>query len=152
MSIFNINIRSFFKNKSATEEFFSSLSHYPDILACCETWLNEEDVEFANFEGYNSYHTLRDGRSGGVSVFCVANLKSRKIVDLSPSTEHIEACCVEVVVGGQVFYVLSIYRPHSGSPTEFNSVLDFLLHNPALNGKKVCITGDLNINLLYTVR
>ena len=148
ITIFNINIRSYFRNIEDAIAFLSSLSYFPDIIIFTETWLNEIDVEFANLEGYNGFHTLRDGRSGGVSVFCSKSLNCIKLDEFSYSDEIIESCCVQVGKGSELFHIFGVYRPVSGSVSTFNDVLDNLLNKPGLTGKKICIAGDININLL----
>ena len=148
LTIFNINIRSFFKNIEPALAFLSSISYFPDVIVLSETWLRESDVQFANIEGYDGFHTLRDGRSGGVSVFCSKSLKCVKLNKFSLSNETIESCCVRVDTGGECFSVLAIYRPVSGSVSNFNEVMDCLLSEPVVNTSKFIIAGDLNINLL----
>ena len=44
--------------------------------------------------------------------------------------------------------IVAIYRPHSGSVSNFTAALLDLLQDPRLSKRRVCIVGDLNINLV----
>ena len=150
LSLLNCNIRSFFANIDAMLNYIVSLKVRPQIIVCTENWLDPLNVDMAKIDGYESYHTLRNGgRGGGVSVFCQNNIKS-SIVDISLSNENIESCCVYMQVGGEGLYVLAVYRPHSGTIAEFGTAIQSLLNCTRLMGKRVVVVGDFNLNLLNT--
>ena len=148
-TLFTINIRSFFRNFDSLVGFLESLRKFPELLVLSETWLTKLDVEFANIIGYESFHTLREGkRSGGVTIFCPPILKPHRIDELCLSNLHIESCCVRVQYGGESLFLVGIYRPVSGLSTEFFNYITFTLQHDKLRYKKVVLTGDINIDLL----
>ena len=143
-----VNIRSFKKNIDMFTSTLSALSMKQDIIVLTETWIDAGSVDFHSLEGYTSFHCTREGRSGGVSLYCADNHVANRIVDLSVSTAIIESCVVEVVYGGDNFVIFAIYRPHSGSIEEFSIQLDRMLQSNILRGKTVIVVGDLNVDLL----
>ena len=60
----------------------------------------------------------------------------------------IEICSVKIVTNDDSIFIIGIYRPHSGTIENFSKILIRILTNPILQGKKCCIIGDMNINLL----
>ena len=148
-TIFNYNIRSFNCNGDSFVSLLESFTKLPDVVVLTETWLCDNNKDICNMEGYSSYHTIRLGRrSGGVSVFCRSALRSEKVVELSISSETIESSAVELVVDGEIYVILAIYRPHSDSVENFTSVLLGLLNRDSVRNRKVILLGDLNIDLL----
>ena len=60
-----------------------------------ETWLTESNMNYCEIEGYISFHMIRNtGKSGGFSIFCGKQVKSRKMDILSISDKSKENCCV----------------------------------------------------------
>ena len=146
--ILNINIRSFFKNIDNTIAFLQSLACDPDILVLTETWLDRDSVEFANIDGYEGFHTLRDGRSGGVSVFCSKTLKCKQLAKFSISNAEIESCCVQISLPNDKLNIIAIYRPHIGTLEGFTEIIESIIHDNILAKQKLCLAGDFNLNLL----
>ena len=144
-----INVRSFIKNGKLCISLLKSLYRLPDILILTETWLQPDDQEISNIEGYRAFHTIREGgRSGGVSIFCEMNLTVELISELTICNETIESCVIECRTDTDVIVVFAIYRPHSNTIEQFCPVLDNMLHSPILRNKSIMLTGDLNIDLL----
>ena len=146
ITILNFNIRSFTKNSNLLFASFDP-NFIPEILVLTETWFTDNNIQ--NIPGYNSYHTLRIGRSsGGVSIYVKDSFISSKIVELCISNLSIELCAVEVVIGGESWCLLGIYRPHSDSPENFTYMIEQILQNNKLRNKNCIILGDINLNLL----
>ena len=78
------------------------------------------------------------------------NLCIEKITSMSLCSSSIESCTMTVKMpDNTVYYVIGIYRPHSGSIQDFIDVLEVLFEEiPNIAGNRVIVTGDLNINLL----
>ena len=141
------NIRSYSANSDYFFSMFNSLNLLPDCLNFNETWFDENSQ--VEIDGYRSYHVVRStGRSGGVSVFVRDKYFSKFISRFSLSNETIESCCIEVLVDGQVFAILAIYRPHSDSIDNFTRSLDDILSDSFFQNKVCVVMGDFNINLL----
>lgn len=66
----------------------------PQIFVLTETWFTEDFQ--ASITGYNSYHSIRTQRSGGVSIYVSDALKSRKLDHFSYVDETIEVCTTEI--------------------------------------------------------
>ena len=110
-----------------------------------------DGVNMRNLEGYNGYHTLREGRrSGGVSVFCLRGSVSQKFEALCESNDKIELCAVDVKCASMTTAILAIYRPHSSSIADFTERLMVLLQLQMLQNQHIGLLGDFNINLLAT--
>ena len=151
-SLLNYNIRSFFTNYDHFVAMLESLEYVPSVITLSETWLTRSDFNFANIDGYEAAHTLRlTGKSGGISVFYKPTLNAQVLDDFSISNECIESVSIKYSVRGIVYYVIAIYRPHSGTIPDFCNALDDLLSKISnINSVRVIITGDININILHT--
>ena len=60
----------------------------PDIFVFSETWKDSNDP--VSIPGYEGYHSVREGRSGGVSVFVKGQIPSCKLENLSYVNNTIE--------------------------------------------------------------
>ena len=93
LSIFGQNIRSLNRNLDNFLLPFDE-NNMPDVLVFSETWKDEYDPVL--IPGYIGYHTVRQGRAGGVSVFVKSKLISETIQNLSFANDSIEICAVKV--------------------------------------------------------
>ena len=76
MNILNYNICSFHKNSNHFLPIVEQSK--PHVLVLTETWFTKDYHQ--SIVNYNSYHTIRSSRaSGGVSIFIIDDIKSRKI-------------------------------------------------------------------------
>ena len=147
-SVITYNIRSFSANQETLFTLLGSLVSYPNIIVLTETWFTD-NFKF-EIDGYNGYHVVREEnrRSGGVSVYVSKALESQILPEISLTNNGIEICSVKVNLGLEIWYLLSIYRPHSGTPEEFLQNITEILDFPQIQNRKIMITGDLNIDLL----
>ena len=152
LKIINYNIRSFFRNIDCFLSFFATLEYSPDIIVLTETWLHEDNKEFAKLEGYEAIHTIREnGRSGGVSMYYLYKYNVQQIVPMSLSNESIESCGIKLSLELENFYILAVYRPHGSTVENLISLFDMMFGSVGpMNSKQMIILGDLNVNLLET--
>ena len=95
LSIINFNIRSFHANFDRFSAWFSYVE-MPSILVLTETWFSlDQTVEIP---GYSGHHIVRNGRSGGVSVFVKNHIESFFLPEFSYVSETIEVCSVEIKI------------------------------------------------------
>ena len=129
VSVLCLNIRSFNTNAGELISMMDSFSKCPDVLVLTETWLTKDVVNMCNLEGYNAYHTVREGRrSGGVSVFCLRGSVSQKIEAVCESNDKIELCAVDVKCASMTNAIFAIYRPHSSSIADITERLMVLTY------------------------
>jgi exonuclease III len=148
-TIVNFNIRSFNRNGDKFIALLDTLSYYPDVIVLTETWLNADNKDCANIDGYSSYHTVRNGRSGGVSIFCRSGLQVDVYEHLSVCNDNIETLVIKVEINNEPINIFALYRPHSENTIDsFSVALQQLLANNCLLNTKICLTGDFNFNLL----
>lgn len=146
LSILSYNIRSFHANSDYFTASFLNSQKVPSIIVLTETWFSLDSV--INLPGYNSYHTVRDGRGGGVSVFIDKKFTSKKIPSFSYSSCSIEVCTVSIFCKKEEMYIIGIYRPHSDSIENFTISLNNILDE--LGNKYSVIAGDFNKDILQS--
>ena len=110
-----------------------------------ETW--HEIHTPVTIPGYVGYHTVRQGRSGGVSIFVKNNINSSFIKDLSYANDSIETCSVKISNSRSNIFICGIYRPQSSSVDAFSSALENILNDTTMNNSSCIFTGDFNTNL-----
>ena len=93
LSIFSQNIRSFNKNLDSFLLLFEE-DNMPDAFVFSETWYDSFVPTI--IPGYTGYHTVRDGRSGGVSVFIKSHINSEKFQNLCYANDSVEVCIIKV--------------------------------------------------------
>ena len=126
---------------------FSDDSDYPECIVLCETFFTKEYSE--ELPGYNSNHVMRESKSGGVSIYIKTEFNVEFIEELSICTVTIEICTTKLKLHNSIFFILSIYRPHSDSISNFTDALNSVLNHSLIKNKTCIIVGDLNINLLF---
>ena len=135
--LLNQYIRSFKKNGEKFIDFLTLLNTTPSIIVLTETWNKSENINLCSIESYNGFHTYRNHiRSGGVSVFLRNSFKGEKVEEMSICDETIEICTVKVELTDGYQLVMGLYRPHSGTTTDFTDKLESLLENPLVQNSK----------------
>ena len=145
ITVFNQNIRSINQNLDNFLTLFSE-NTMPDVFVLSETW-HDVDTPVV-IPGYNSFHTVRQGRSGGVSVFVKGQFSSCLVDEYSYANNNVEICIVKVANSCQHLYICGVYRPHSGSIENFSLEIETVLNCNLLSNSPCIISGDFNINLL----
>ena len=110
-----------------------------------ETWLDLNEP--IHIPGYVGHHTVRQGRSGGVSLFVKQSLSSEKIEQFSYANENIEICTVKISSSSSNIILCGIYRPHSGTIENFTISLESILEHNIFGNSTCIIGGDYNINM-----
>ena len=126
-----------------------SFNYEPNVIVLSETWLCENNKNNATIPGYSAVHVVREGSSGGVSIFYRDCLHVEVFEDLSVCNASIEACSIRILLDGTYYYYIGVYRPCRGSVQDFVDAMTQLLASLGHpRGKKVFILGDFNVNLL----
>ena len=115
------NIRSFNHNLDTFLCLFDNIE-MPDFFIFSETWHDSNTPVM--IPGYKSYHTIRPGRSGGISIFIKNNINSCHVENLSFTNDSIEICTVKISNSQNSLYICGIYWPHSNTIDSFNSCLE----------------------------
>ena len=117
----------------------------PDVFIFTETWYDG----YSPFviPGYVDYHSIRNGRSGGVSIYIKNQINSSKIDAHSYANEFIEICTVKVSFNDNNLFICGVYRPHSGTIDNFTNALELVLSNNIFANAKCVFGGDFNANL-----
>ena len=115
--------------------------YIPEVLCLSETRFTTENSQ--NITGFNSYHVVREREtaSGGISVFVEDCYESTLIENLSFSNATIEICTVEIFLENKPLILIGIYRPHSDSVENFNSLLMDILNDTRLRNKTCILMG-----------
>ena len=151
LKIMHLNTRSLYPKVDDIECILRSISVKFDFLCFSETWLNESTSKLVDFEGYKSYHVMRENgmRGGGVSVFVCDYFQCKVLDHVSVCSEEIECLFVLVSTRGKRIVVGVVYRPPSANDSifleRFGSILQSLSN---VNSDSIHITGDFNYNLL----
>ena len=142
--IFHTNIRSIRKNLDQLDISINQFDNKPKLIIGTEAWLNEDNIEQQQFEGYDLYYTIDCiNKSDGVVVYADKNLKhSTKIVNIG-SIKAIQTTVFEEI---KKFVITSIYRSHKIKKEEFINNLNKYLKT--LNDSEHYFIGDINIDLL----
>ena len=70
LKIIGYNIRSFHRHIDEFISLLQNANYLSDIIILSETWLTNENKEYAIINRYQSKHIIREiGCSGGISVF-----------------------------------------------------------------------------------
>ena len=138
------NIRSFDRNLDNFLELFPP-DKMPDILIFSETW--HDAISPIHIPGYNGYHTIRDGRAGGVSVFVQSKISSYLIEKFSYANTSIEICTVKIRNSTSSMHICGIYRPHSDNIDGFSTALENIMSDRDFPSCSTVLGGDFNVNL-----
>ena len=144
ISIICQNIRSIDCNLDKLLCVFDE-NNMPDVFILTETWY---DGYFPTvIPGYTGYHSVRIGRSGGVSVFVKNQIPSSKVDEHSYTNESLEICTIKLSFNAKHLFISGIYRPHSGTIENFSTALEQTLSSNILSNAQCIFAGDFNANL-----
>ena len=144
ISIICQNIRSINCNLDKLLCIFNE-NNMPDVFVLSETWFDGFSPSIV--PGYVGYHSVRIGRSGGVSVYVKHQIPSSKIEEHSFTDESLEICTVKISFNAKHMFICGIYRPHSGTINSFTTTLENTLASSTLANAKCIFAGDFNANL-----
>ncbi len=97
-----------------------------DVLAFCETRLNDVICSIYSIEGYESYFNNKSTTGGGLAIYVNSNFDVRTICNLSLQLPDIECLFLEITKPEQ-FLVGMIYRPPNSDADNFISALDNII-------------------------
>jgi len=114
-----------------------------DIAIVAETWVGKNEVDFYNFDNYNSVYATREKRGGGVAIFVKKGIKFKilEVIEQNWSYVSIYVFCYNVYVSG-------VYKPPSTNTSHFLNFLDEELEKFCKAQRKCILVGDLNIDML----
>lgn len=118
-----------------------------DIIAFCETRLNDAISSIYSIDGYASYFSNRSTTAGGLAIFVNSNFDVRTPSNLCSRLPYIEYLFLEITKPRK-FLVGMIYRPPNSSIDDFITTLTDIIITTITYGIPVYIMGDLNINIL----
>ena len=151
-SLMHSNVRSFFANSGDLLNTLESLRYDFSVLCLSETWLNSDNCTVAEIPHYNHSFCHRSNRcGGGVSIYVHENLPYSLRPDISIFNDHIESIFIEIdrkyTHSPSNIIIGCIYRPPKSSISDFNTLLQGILHSTKLENKTLFLLGDFNINL-----
>ena len=127
ISVISQNIRSFNANLDNFLLLFDN-DTMPDVFIFSETW---HDINYpVIIPGYTGHHTIRQGRSGGVSIYVKNNISSCSVEKLCFANDIIEICSIKISNSNGNLCICGIYRPHSSTVDDFSSALENILNEP----------------------
>lgn len=110
------------------------------IIVLTEIWINEQENQFFNMEGYKSYFSNRVKSYGGVAIYVRENIASNLILKL----EFEKSNFLGIYLIEQKIHIFGIYRSHETNINSFLEKMDEISNKY----KHSMIFGDFNINLL----
>ena len=112
MNTIHCNIRSLYAHHDEFLSLLSVLRVKFDILCFSESWLTDATKQLLNFQGYQSFHSLRpiNKRGGGISIFIKNSIRAKHLYRHSLSEDHIETLFVEINTGERT-YIGTIHKP-----------------------------------------
>lgn len=146
----HMNTRSIKNKLDVIKESLNSLSHKISVIGVTETWLNNENKELCNIDGYDFISKQRKAKDGGdVGVYVTEYLQYKVREDLSYYIEDIyESIFIELQQEEKHIIIGVIYRPPNNNNKEFEEYLDKTLTRITQENKSTYIMGDFNIDLL----
>jgi len=157
-AILLMNIRSLRPKIDELSVFFSAPG--PDILAICETWLDEnvdDSQVILPFYGAPYRCDRRDGRrGGGVCLYIRNSIRNVRQLTMPPFPPQIECLwmllqCLWMLLQSMNLIFVLLYVPPNLNSSSYRSITDYLIDNAdhALDqvhssDAKIIIAGDTN--------
>jgi hypothetical protein len=141
-TIYYLNVRSLRNKINDIRDYVQhDVTHYT-ILIFTETWLNENELQFFDIDNYDAYHSVRQSRGAGVSIYVRNNLNSTEIQGLNIEFEGNNF--LGVFIQELNIRIIGVYRKPSSNVNNFLDKLDNILES----FNHSYIIGDTNINVL----
>ena len=125
--ILNYNIRSYHTNGENFLSMLQTLEIMPDVFILTETWFTSDSKNYAHIHGYKSYHSVRERKSGGVSIFFKDHLQVKVLDVFSQNNNTIESLAINVKFNSLELNIVGIYRPHSDTVENFTDCLNTII-------------------------
>ena len=148
LTVLHLNICSIFNKHEDLINLLNEFNCQFDLVCITETWLKHDDpLDMVDMLGYKSFHLLRNGRGGGVSIYVRSHISAHKVCNISCVSDDIECLFLECSVGRLRVGMGCVYRPPRGNIEMFNNKLEECISS--LSGYDECIiAGDFNINIM----
>jgi exonuclease III len=157
LNILHLNVRSIQHKTDKIAELLYKLKiqkYEIDILAVCETFMNENNINDCKIEGYNIEYKYRKNKTqGGVAIYINNKLNYKFRDDLSTFYEGvIETCFVELLNKNKNNNIIvgEIYRTPNSDEKFFLTEFEKILSNVKLEKKELIIASDQNFDYLKT--
>lgn len=119
------------------------------VIIISESWINNDDIQFFNFYGYQSEFVYRPNRTGGGAAILIQDKYEYK-VEYTYSDNSFSILQASVNIDSNKYSITSLYRPPERSNESVNKFITTL--NDHLNTTKQnntsFVIGDFNIDLL----
>ena len=151
LNIIHCNIRVLYAHHDEFLSLLSVLRVKIHILCFSESWLTDATKQLINFQGYQSFHSLRpiNKRGGGISIFIKDSIWAKHLYRHSLSKHRIETLFVEINTGERTTYIGTIYKPPSADCNVFIDSIPNILFT--INQSRIydlMLCGDFYIDLL----
>ena len=113
-----------------------------DMLLLVETWLSEYESGLYNINGYQAFHSCREKRGGGASIYLKKGIKYKELGKSDPGDN---LSWLSVSLTNFDVNISVMYRPPSYNYNCFMNALEDIMHKYQ---KKHVLVGDFNLNLL----
>lgn len=136
LNILHLNTRSCRNKMDELTQMIYDMKKTIHVIIFSETWLYKEEI--CNIVDYTAYHSCREDRGGGVSIFVLSNLRSQLVM------EHYDVnnfLVIELLDFG--IKLMGVYNP-GRNVTQFLDKFEQIISNY----DTLYIGGDLNLNLL----
>ena len=146
-SILSINVRSLRGKISELLTYVNSFRSNFLFICLTEVCLDESTNAGFSIPNYKSFNCFRNCFGGGIIVYVREGVKAEIVREKTGLFQTHESIVLECQIPGLGdLHLFTLYRPPNCSVAQF---LCYLEDNLAFfNSKKLCITGDFNINLL----
>ena len=148
----SLNIRSIPKSLDKLLIEFDMLKI--DIFCVSETWLNEHIYQLYNMPNFELFSVHRTNkRGGGVAIYVRDFFCATVVGDLCMTSSVIEAVFIEFKWGSTKYLFGNLYRPPASNCIQFLEELNEILQiiDARFCNHLICISGDMNINILKNV-
>lgn len=150
-SLLHLNIRSLNQNLQKLTSLLSMINNTFSCIGITETWLQHNNTDYVNIEGYNFIHQCRKEKNGGgIGLYVKNNLefKRKSYLDFS-DPEILECLFIEVERPNENNIIIGVtYRPPGTRINESLQKLNEILDRISKEGKPCYLMGDFNIDLL----
>jgi len=115
LSVINLNIRSLAAHYDELLSMLEGIKCKFSIICLTESWLSNSTRDLYAIEGYNAFHSLRDGgrRGGGVTVFVKSKFTATVLPAASLQADYIESLFLKIATGVKTVTLGAVYRPPS---------------------------------------
>lgn len=137
------NIRSLRKNFYNMMLELSQIKSNISFIVLSETWINSDEVDLYNIQGYNAYHCCNDTyRAGGVICYVAKDIN---VTNLNIKLNTADTLVLKVEYNKVFFNLICLYRLHCHDKKNF--IDEFALTFSNLPNYAILI-GDINLDIL----